>query len=132
MTDCNTCGIATLDICVQDNEDWVRQFEMRDRREIIDLTGWLIEMQIGDGYETAPLLAVDSAGSTGNGSTIEIADASAGVFEVRIKQADLDLLAIPTGSRQKVFRYDMRFSDPVPLTSVLIRGEFKAQRGVTV
>jgi len=132
MTACNSCDTATLNICVLTNEDFVRQFQVRSRSEVIDLTGWTIEMQIRDGFEGSALVSVDSASTTGNGSTIDVLDAEAGILEVRIKQADMVGLAIPPGQRRKVFRYDIRFTDTVPISAVFVEGEFVRQRGVTV
>jgi hypothetical protein len=131
MTACNSCDTATLNLCVLTNEDFVRQFQVRSRSEVIDLTGWLIEMQIKDGFEGSALVSVDSASTTGNGSTIDVLDASEGIFEVRIKQADLAALVIPANTRRKVFRYDIRFTDPSPTSAVFVQGEFVIQRGVT-
>jgi hypothetical protein len=132
MTACNSCDTATLNICVLTNEDFVRQFQVRSRSEVIDLTGWTIEMQIRDGFEGSALVSVDSASTTGNGSTIDLLDAETGFFEVRIKQADLAALTIPANTRRKVFRYDIRFTDTVPISAVFVEGEFVRQRGVTV
>jgi hypothetical protein len=132
MTACNSCDTATLNLCVLTNEDFVRQFQVRSRSEVIDLTGWTIEMQIRDGFEGSALVSVDSASTTGNGSTIDVLDAEAGILEVRIKQADMVGLAIPPGQRRKVFRYDIRFTDTVPISAVFVEGEFVRQRGVTV
>jgi hypothetical protein len=131
MTACNSCDTATLNICVLTNEDFVRQFQVRSRSEVIDLTGWLIEMQIKDGFEGSALVSVDSASTTGNGSTIDLLDASEGILEVRIKQADLAALVIPANTRRKVFRYDIRFTDTVPNSAVFVQGDFVYQRGVT-
>ena len=131
MSTCNTCSGATLNICVRTNEDYVDQFEFRSRTEAIDLTGWTIEMQVKDGFTGSALVSVTSTAPTANNSRITFLDAAAGQIEVFIDNLDLAALTIPSGANRKVYRYDMRFTDPTPVTSVLLSGEFLIQRGVT-
>jgi hypothetical protein len=129
MSDC--CNSARLNICVQDNEDYVRQFQFQSGDESIDMTGWTIEMQVKDGFEGAALISLTTTAPTANQSRITLLDAEAGQVEVFISQADLNALIIPSGVNRKAFRYDMRFTDPTPLSAVLLSGEFLFQRGVT-
>ena len=131
MSTCNTCSGATLNICVRTNEDYIDQFEFRSRTDAIDLTGWTIELQVRDGFTGSALVSVTTAAPTGNGSRITFLDAAAGQIEVFIDNLDLAALTIPAGANRKVYRYDMRFTDPTPVTSVLLSGEFLIQRGVT-
>jgi hypothetical protein len=131
MTACNSCDTATLNICVLTNEDFVRQFQVRSRSEVIDLTNWTIEMQIKDGFESSALVSVTSFSPTSNGSLIDVLNPAQGSLEVRIKRADLAALPIPASARRKVFRYDLRFTDFVGITAVFAEGEFVYQRGVT-
>ena len=131
MSTCNTCSGATVNICVRDNEDYVDQFEFRSRSEAIDLTGWTIEMQVKDGFTGSALVSITTAAPTGNGSRITLLDAEAGQIEVFIANADLAALTIPAEANRKVYRYDMRFTDPTPVSSVFLSGEFLLQRGVT-
>lgn len=131
MTACNSCDVASLDLCTLDNEDFIRSFEVKSQNEAIDLTGWVIEMQVKETFSGAALVSIDSLGATADGSQIVVINAEAGIFEIQLREPDLDPLEPPGDDIRKVFRYDIRFTDPDSFMSVLIRGKFIVERGVT-
>jgi hypothetical protein len=129
MSDC--CNSARLNICVQDNEDYVRQFQFQSGDEPIDMTGWTIEMQVKDGFSGPALIDLVEGTPTANGSYISFLDAEEGQIELFIAEADIDALVIPVGENRKTFRYDIRVTDLTPVSAVFLAGEFNVQRGVT-
>ena len=131
MASCQSCGAATLNICVRTNEDYINQFEFRSADQPVDLTGWTIAMQIKGGLEAAALVSLTSTAPTFNQSRITFLDAELGQVEIFIAQADLAALTIPAGQSKRVFQYDIRMTDTTPITAVFVAGEFSVQRGVT-
>lgn len=121
------------------NGVWRRSATFQRNGVAVNLTGWLMVMQIryapdNTPTDPPPLLTINSTGPTPNGSRITFTDVANGVFERYI--SNLDLLSLPLATKtdqQRQFAYDLVFHEPSPGTDFcpVLQGAFAVDPGVT-
>lgn len=112
------------------------QFTMTKDTSALDLTNYVIKMQVRAKPGDTVLAEASSAGPSADGSVITIISPTTGVFEVFMSNLDFQDVVLPpnfTAADALIVVYDILFKNPANNDWLpLIKGSFKIYAGVTV